>query len=397
MSFYDRFFNLPLLNGHRSFISKIQPVPLSLQERCQSILNKAGIKIGGFRPWDMQVHDNRFYARVLAEGSMGLGESYMDGWWDAEALDQFFFRIFRANLDEQSLTWRDGVSATKARIVNQQKISRSFQVGRHHYDLGNDLYQLMLDKRMIYSCGYWRDAASLDQAQEAKLELICRKLQLEPAMRLLDIGCGWGGMAAYAAEKYGVEVIGVTVSKEQAHYAREHCRDLPVTIELKDYREITGTFDRIVSIGMFEHVGQKNYRVFMQHQKKLLTSDGLALLHTIGRNKSAPTVEKWIGRYIFPNSMLPSAKQITTAAEGLFVIEDWHSFGTDYDTTLMHWFNNFDRSFEQLPSASYDERFYRMWKYYLLSCAGSFRARRTQLWQIVLSPCGRLDGYHAPR
>ena len=184
------------------------------------------------------------------------------------SLDQFFFRIFRANLDEQSLTWRDGVSATKARIVNQQKISRSFQVGRHHYDRGNDLYQLMLDKRMIYSCGYWRDAASLDQAQEAKLELICRKLQLEPAMRLLDIGCGWGGMAAYAAEKYGVEVIGITVSKEQAHYAREHCRDLPVTIELKDYREITGTFDRVVSIGMFEHVGHKNYRVFMQHQKK---------------------------------------------------------------------------------------------------------------------------------
>jgi cyclopropane-fatty-acyl-phospholipid synthase len=328
---------------------------------------------------------------------MGLGESYMDGWWDAEALDELFYRIFRAKLYEQSLTWRDGVSALKARIVNQQKISRAFQVGRHHYDLGNDLYKHMLDKLMIYSCGYWKNASTLDQAQEAKLELICRKLQLEPSMRLLDIGCGWGGMAAYAARNYGVQVVGITVSREQAQYARDHCRGLPVAIELKDYRELTGTFDRVVSIGMFEHVGHKNYRTFMEQQKSLLTSNGLALLHTIGRNKSGPTIDKWISRYIFPNSMLPSAKQITGAAEGLFVIEDWHSFGTDYDITLRHWFRNFDSSFERLPKAAYDECFYRMWKYYLLSCAGSFRARRNQVWQIVLSPQGCLGGYQAPR
>ena len=397
MSFYDRFFNMPHLHGHPASRVKIQLDAFDLKERCQYILNKADIKIGGSRPWDMQVHDDRFYARVLAEGSMGLGESYMDGWWDAEALDELFYRIFRAKLYEQSLTWRDGVSALKARIVNQQKISRAFQVGRHHYDLGNDLYEHMLDKQMIYSCGYWKNASTLDQAQEAKLELICRKLQLEPSMRLLDIGCGWGGMAAYAARNYGVQVVGITVSREQAQYARDHCRGLPVAIELKDYRELTGTFDRVVSIGMFEHVGHKNYRTFMEQQKSLLTSNGLALLHTIGRNKSGPTIDKWISRYIFPNSMLPSAKQITGAAEGLFVIEDWHSFGTDYDITLRHWFRNFDSSFERLPKAAYDERFYRMWKYYLLSCAGSFRARRNQVWQIVLSPQGCLGGYQAPR
>lgn len=397
MSFYDRFFNTPLLHGHRTPTAKIQLDAFDLKEHCQHILNKADVKIGGSRPWDMQVHDERFYARVLAEGSMGLGESYMDGWWDAEALDELFYRIFRAKLYEQSLTWRDGVSALKARIVNQQKISRAFQVGRHHYDLGNDLYKHMLDKQMIYSCGYWKNASTLDQAQEAKLELICRKLQLEPSMRLLDIGCGWGGMAAYAARNYGVEVVGITVSKEQAQYARDHCRGLPVAIELKDYRELTGTFDRVVSIGMFEHVGHKNYRTFMEQQKSLLTSNGLALLHTIGRNKSGPTLDKWISRYIFPNSMLPSAKQITGAAEGLFVIEDWHNFGTDYDITLRHWFRNFDGSFERLPKAAYDERFYRMWKYYLLSCAGSFRSRRNQVWQIVLSPQGCLGGYQAPR
>lgn len=397
MSLHDRFFNHPLFHDHRASRPVFQPGILNLKKRCQHILDKAEIKINGSRPWDIQVRDQRFYARVLAEGSMGLGESYMDGWWDCEALDQLFYRIFRTKLDEQSLTWRDGLSALKARIVNQQKISRAFQIGRHHYDLGNDLYRLMLDTQMIYSCGYWKNASSLDQAQEAKLDLICRKLQLEPSMRLLDIGCGWGGMASYAARNYGVEVVGITVSEKQARHARDYCRGLPVTIELRDYREQTGRFDRVVSIGMFEHVGQKNYRTFMQLQRNLLTSDGLALLHTIGRNKTAPTTDKWISRYIFPNSMLPSAKQITSAAEDLFVIEDWHSFGTDYDTTLMHWFRNFDRGFPQLPGETYDQRFYRMWKYYLLSCAGSFRARRNQVWQIVLSPKGLLDGYQAPR
>ncbi len=397
MSFHERFFNLPLFHGHSTSEASVRTGPLNLKQRCQQILNQADIRINGSRSWDLQVHDDRFYARVLAEGSMGLGESYMDGWWDVKALDEFFFRIFRTRIYEQSLTWKDRLLALKARIINQQKLSRAFQVGRHHYDLGNDLYGNMLDRQMIYSCGYWQNASTLDQAQEAKLELICRKLQLKPSMRLLDIGCGWGGMAAYAARNYGVEVVGITISEEQARYAQEQCRDLPVTIELRDYREQTGSFDRVVSIGMFEHVGHKNYRTFMQLQKNLLTGDGLALLHTIGRNKTAPTLDKWIGRYIFPNSMLPSAKQITYATEGLFVIEDWHNFGTDYDTTLMHWFRNFDASFEQLPSSRHDQRFYRMWKYYLLSCAGSFRARRNQVWQIVLSPKGCLQGYHAPR
>ena len=397
MSFHERFFNFPLFHGHSTSTEAVQPGSLSLKQRCQQILNPADIRLDGSRPWDMQIHDDRFYARVLAEGSMGLGESYMDGWWDAAALDELFFRIFRTKLDEQSVTWKDGLTALKAQIINQQKISRAFQIGRHHYDLGNDLYAHMLDRRMMYSCGYWQNASSLDQAQEAKLELICQKLQLKPSMRLLDIGCGWGGMAAYAARNYGVEVVGITVSEEQARYAREQCRGLPVTIDLRDYREQTGCFDRIVSIGMFEHVGHKNYRTYMVQQKKLLTEDGLALLHTIGRNKTAPTIDKWINRYIFPNSMLPSAKQITYATEGLFVIEDWHNFGTDYDTTLLHWFRNFDASFHKLPASRYDQRFYRMWKYYLLSCAGSFRARRNQVWQIVLSPQGCLEGYQAPR
>ncbi len=397
MKLDDRFFPTSYLPNSRADSTPASPQSSYYIDRCRHILDSADIRINGTRPWDIHVHNERFYSRVLGYGSLGLGESYMDGWWDSEALDQFFYKLFQARLDEQALTWKDKLTALKARFVNAQNISRSFQVGRHHYDLGNDLYRTMLDDRMIYSCAYWKDAATLEEAQEAKLDLICRKLQLQPSMRLLDIGCGWGGMAAYAAQNYGVSVVGVTISKEQAKFARYRCRKLPVTIELQDYRELKGKFDRIVSIGMFEHVGHKNYRTFMQRQKELLSDDGLVMLHTIGRNKSGTTIDKWISRHIFPNSLLPSARQISAAAEGLFVIEDWHNFGPDYDITLMHWFDNFDKKYELLPEKTYDQRFYRMWKYYLLSCAGSFRARKNQLWQVVLSPSGSCGRYEAPR
>ena len=368
-----------------------------LRDRCAHLLSLADVKINGSRPWDIQVYNNDLFARIFTDGSLGLGEAYVEGWWDSEALDQFFFNALSAGLDAKVRTWKNLFEALRVRLINPQTISRAFHVGQHHYDIGNDLYQKMLDKRMVYSCGYWKDATSLDAAQEAKLDLICRKLELEPGMRLLDIGCGWGGLAAYAAENYGVEVVGITVSKEQAKFARNYCKDLPVTIKLQDYRVVDGLFDRIVSVGMFEHVGYKNYQTFMQCQRKLLKTDGLVLLHTIGRNSSAKSVDKWISRYIFPNSMLPSARQIATAAEGLFFIEDWHSFGTDYDRTLLHWFNNFERSWESLRGVKYDDRFYRLWKYYLLSCAGSFRARKNQLWQVVLAPYQRVKRYVAPR
>lgn len=368
-----------------------------LRLRLERLLDNADVKINNKRPWDIQVHNPAFYPRLFAHGSLGLGEAYMDGWWDSDSLDGFFARVLRADLAARVATWQDVLAAFKAKLFNHQTVSRAFQVGKRHYDIGNKLYQRMLDKRMIYSCAYWRRANSLDEAQEAKLDVVCHKMDLKPGMRLLDIGCGWGGMAAYAAEKYGVEVLGITISREQAAYATEKCVDLPVTIKMQDYRKLTGTFDRIISLGMFEHVGYKNYRIFMKNVRRLLRPDGLALLHTIGSNKTTSTTDKWINRYIFPNSMLPSARQISAAVEGLFVIEDWHNFGADYDTTLMHWFRNFDKYWPELRGPKYDERFYRMWKYYLLACAGSFRARVNQLWQLVLSPMGCINGYCAPR
>jgi cyclopropane-fatty-acyl-phospholipid synthase len=368
----------------------------SLKRRVEELLALADVEIGGSRPWDIQVHDERLYARVMAQGTLGLGESYMDRWWDGEQLDEFFHRVLRAKLEDRVRPLADGVRALRAKVINLQRRSRAFEIGRRHYDIGNDLYRCMLDRRMVYSCGYWKNARSLDEAQEAKLDLVCRKLGLRPGMRVLDIGCGWGGAVQFAAERYGVEAVGITVSEEQVRLAREVCNGLPVEIRLQDYREVSERFDRIFSLGMFEHVGCKNYARFMRTVRRCLKSDGLFLLHTIGGNRSVNTTDPWMARYIFPRSVLPSARRIAEASEGVFIIEDWHNFGTDYDKTLMEWHRNFESGWDRLKR-KYDERFRRMWRYYLLSCAGSFRARKIQLWQLVLSPGGVAGGYVAPR
>jgi len=364
----------------------------NFRKKIEKLLSLADIKINGERPWDILVHNQKLYSRVLAEGSLGLGKSYVEGWWDCQKLDEFFYRILRAGLDTLVKPYKEILDVLKAKLLNLQNRSRAFQVGGCHYDIGNELYSYMLDRRLIYSCGYWKDATTLDGAQEAKLKLVCEKLQLQPGMRVLDIGCGWGGAPKFAAENYQVEVVGITVSKEQSDFAKDFCKGLPVEIRLQDYRDINSTYDRIFSLGMFEHVGYKNYVTFMRVVTRHLKDNGLFLLHTIGGNTSQVTNDPWLERYIFPNSMLPSARQICRAAEGLLVIEDWHNFGPDYDRTLMHWFQNFETHWDILKE-KYDECFHRMWKYYLLSCAGSFRARKNQLWQIVFSRKGVVGGY----
>jgi cyclopropane-fatty-acyl-phospholipid synthase len=362
----------------------------------EKLLAQADIQINGDRPWDMIVHNDQLFTRVLKEGSLGLGEAYMDGWWDCKALDQFFYRVLKAELDQKlKINVKLVLNYLYARFCNLQTKTRSKEVGELHYDLSNELFQKMLDPWMIYSCGYWKDAKNLNDAQEHKLNLICKKLKLKPGMRLLDIGCGWGGLARYAAQHYGVTVVGVTISKEQAKYAKEKIGQLPVKIRLQDYRDLNEQFDRIVSVGMFEHVGYKNYKEFMTVAQRCLKDDGLLLVHTIGSNTTNTQADPWIDKYIFRNSLLPSVVQIAQSFENIFILEDWHNFGPDYDTTLMAWYENFLKHWPELRKV-YDKRFYRMWTYYLLSCAGLFRARKAQLWQIVLSK-ELLGGYESVR
>ena len=373
----------------------------SLKQRAASLLEHAGIQIDGPEPTDLRVHDDRLYARVFAHGSLGLGESYMDGWWDADDLPGMFTHLLNTQLDMELKTLDTLIAHLKARFINMQRGDNAFEVAKAHYDLGNDLFRAMLGKHLVYSCGYWAEATNLDDAQVAKLDLICRKLKLKPGQRVLDIGCGWGEALKYAAERYGVHGVGITISQEQAEFARELCVGLPVDIRLQDYRDIDEPFDAIFSIGMFEHVGTLNYRTYFEVARRCLRPNGhdgsgLFLLHSIGTNSSPSRPDPWIEKYIFPNSVIPAAGQVAEALQGLFVVEDWHNFGADYDRTLTAWRANFDAAWPQL-SEHYDERFRRMWHFYLSVSTAVFRSRRDQLWQITLSPHGVPGGYRVPR
>ncbi len=354
----------------------------------RELLSGAGVTVGGDAPHDLQVHDKRFYTRVLRDGSLGFGESYVEGWWDSDALDQTLLRILAARLDVVARkNWHMVAQVVRAKVLNLQSVVRAFEVGVKHYDVGNDLYEAMLDKRMLYTCAYWKDASSLDDAQEAKLDLICRKIGLRSGMKVLDLGWGWGGFARFAAESYGAEVVCYTVSREQVALARERCAGLPVRIHLADYREARGTYDAVVSIGLMEHVGYKNYGTYMELADRCLAPGGVAFIHTIGGNKSETVMEPWFHKYIFAGALLPSIAQLGAAMEERFSLEDLHNIGPHYDPTLMAWYANFEAAWPRL-AGKYGESFRRMWRYYLLSSAAGARARYCQLYQIVMTRIG---------
>ncbi len=364
-----------------------------------ALAGQAGVAFNGSNPWDIQVYDRSLYNRILSQGSLGFGEAYMEGLWGCQRLDELFTRLMRIDADTQMAGWarvRLLGEALRHGVFNLQSTRRAFQVGEQHYDIGNDIFEAMLDPSMTYSCAYWPGASTLEQAQRAKLDLICRKLELQPGEHLLEIGCGWGGLARHAAEHYGVRVTGLTVSREQQALAQQRCAGLPVTIELMDYRDIRDRYDKVVSVGMFEHVGPKNYLAYFDAAVRALKDDGLFLLHTIGVHVTSGYTDAWIDKYIFPNGKLPSARELATALENHFLIEDWHNFGQDYDCTLMAWHANFNRAWPDLQ-ARYDQRFWRMWNYYLLCCAGFFRSRQGQLWQLVLSKRQRQAVYRSLR
>jgi cyclopropane-fatty-acyl-phospholipid synthase len=384
-----------LVEATRNLDSRLMSAKIIVQK----FLADADIQVDGSRPWDIQVHNSEFYSRVLAGTSLALGESYMDGWWDCEALDQFAEKLFKGGINERSNLKRGLLRTLQTSFFNLQNRETSKE-SVQHYDIDNNLYVHMLGETMAYTCGYWKDAETLEEAQEAKFELICQKLKLEPGMTVLDLGCGFGSFAKYAAEHYGVEVVGVNIAEEQLKFARESCAgNDSVEFRNMDYRDVEGQFDRIVTIGMVEHVGPKNYKAFMKKVRSLLKDDGLFLYHGIGKNLSGITTDPWFDKYIFPNAVLPSPAQITTASEGELTLEDWHNLGADYDKTLMAWYHNFKENWGEINrDGKYDKRFYRMWSYYLLTCAGDFRSRRhNQLWQVVFSKDGVAGGYESVR
>jgi cyclopropane-fatty-acyl-phospholipid synthase len=373
------------------------------KDTVQTLLGLADIQINGSRPWDIQIHDERFYSRLLSQGSLGLGEAYMDGWWSAQSVDALICKALEAGLaDKLRENTRLLMQLAFAKLFNMQNRVRSLKVADVHYNLDNELYGYMLGDRMSYTCGYWKDAETLEQAQDNKHDLVCRKLGLKPGDQVLELGCGWGGFAEFAAKHYGVSLSSVNISKEQVSYAKERCKGLDVNFYLCDYRDdqiynpSKKEFDKVVSIGMCEHVGNKNYQALMDVVSRNLKKHGLFLLHTIGGNRFSRQCEPWTHKYIFPNGVLPSIAGLGKAMEQDFVMEDWHNFGAYYDLTLMAWRKNFVANWDKIKSR-YDERFYRMWTYYLLSCAGMFRARSAQLWQVVMSKGGVPGVYQSVR
>jgi cyclopropane-fatty-acyl-phospholipid synthase len=360
------------------------------------ILGLAGIEVNGKNAWDIQVHDDRLWNRIISQRELGLAEAYMDGWWDVESIDQFLTKLLEINvLDKAPFSISLVGHAVKSTVLNRQTKAKAAANAKHHYNIGNDLYTRMLDKEMAYSCGYWKSAKTLDQAQIAKFDLICRKLELKPGMKLLDIGCGWGGLLRYAAKNYGIIGTGISPADNQIELARAKNGKLKIEYLQMDYRDLSGKFDRIVSVGMMEHVGPKNLETFFNKCISLLAPDGMMLHHTIASNETKQVTDPFFDRYIFPGGVLPSLAQISKAVEKKVIIEDVHNFGPDYEKTLLAWYANINKKWREIPN--YDERFRRMWNYYLLSSAAGFRARHIQLLQVVFRPMTSRGAYKAVR
>lgn len=357
----------------------------------EHFLKRADIRVNGDRFWDMQVHDERVFKEVVMRGSLGLGESYMHGWWDCGDLEEFFQRLLSARLDRIGNVSPVFIARyLRDHLTNPASRARSVETAKAHYDLGNDFFAKMLGESKMYTCAYVPPKnRTLDDAQIRKLDLVCRKLKLRPGHRVLDIGCGWGSFAKFAAERYGAFVTGITISKEQAEFARELCHGLPVVVKVQDYRDCDGRFDRIVSLGMFEHVEPQNYGDYFACIERCLAPGGISLLHTIGKKEGGATSDPFIRKYVFPQGIVPGEKGLRAAIEDRFHILDWHRFGSwRYAWTLCEWHRNFSRSWPELKEEygpKLDGEFERMWRYYLLSCAGAFSAARMDVWQIVMA------------
>ena len=343
----------------------------------------------------VRIRDPRFFRKCVLNAELALGEAYMEEAITVEDDDIYgLLYLITSNLDGadnplyRRILYRIRVLARNFAQFNP--VSRSRRNVAHHYDLSNDFYELFLDEDKQYSCAYFpRPDMTLEEAQAAKKRHIARKLLLEPGMKVLDIGCGWGGMGLTLAEEHGAEVEGITLSVQQQALASERVKERNledrVSFRLCDYREVEGSFDRIVSVGMFEHVGTPHYRRFFSDVRRLLRRDGVALLHTIGRLDVPGTTNPWILKYIFPGGYVPALSEVMTAIEkeGLKVtdVEIWQ---THYAETLRCWRQRFEDNL-QAVSDMFDERFCRMWRYYLAACEVTFRNQPQVVFQIQIT------------
>lgn len=368
---------------------------MNAQGLLTQVLQKIGIEPGK----DLIIRDDRFYATVLNKHSVGLGEAYMEGWWDTPDLTALFRKLIQGFPEARKyLHFNARIFAyyCMGAWLNRQHNRKALRDVQRHYDIGNELYEAMLDENMVYTCAYFKDPEwSLEKAQTEKIDLVFRKLHIpEKAaagkpLKVLDIGCGWGYSLIHGARYYGVEGVGISLSKDQVSLARRKTANLPVDIRLQDYRDLPAgeQFDAIFSLGMFEHVGRKNYRKFMEAVRQHLAPDGLFLLHTIGGKEHGPS-DPWINKYIFPGAYIPNIADIAAAADGLFIQHDFHNFGLYYARTANEWCARFEHNWErlrQLRPDFYDQRFFRIWKYYLKSSAASFYSGWNQVWQFVFS------------
>jgi cyclopropane-fatty-acyl-phospholipid synthase len=343
----------------------------------------------------MQLTDPTLYRKLFFNPELHAGEAYMDGRmsFPGSSLRAFLtlFSVNRLSLGNQPMQKAlRRVSRGLKRFQQANPVGKAQQNVAHHYDLGNEFYKLFLDKEMFYSCAYFRDEQeTLEQAQRNKCRLIAAKLNLKPGLRVLDIGCGWGGLARYLAEIADVEVTGVTLSKEQHALAVEAAKaaglESRVKIELKDYRHLSDKFDRIVSVGMFEHVGVGHYDEFFAKVNDLMVDDGLMLLHSIGHMSPPGTASPWLRKYIFPGAYSPALSEVFPAVENNSLwVTDLEFLRVHYATTLRHWHERFERN-RAAVAQMYDERFCRMWEFYLISAEMMFRTGSQEVFHMQLA------------
>lgn len=356
-----------------------------------TLLREANIEPNGASPWDPQIKDERFYRTVLLRGSVGLGDAYLNGWWECADISGFILRIIKSGIHLRVPRVDIFLRRLRFGLIDAQNRIRSKRVAELHYDEDPYIFEVMLGSTNSYTCARWKGVITLDAAQQQKMDLLCKKAGLSSGMTVLDIGSGWGGFLAYAAERYQVRGIGLTISKTQLDYARKRYGNLPVEFRLQDYRDFVGGVDAVVSICVIEHVGSDHYREYFQKVRETLTrEDGFFAMQCILACDTQARMDPWTEKHIFPNGILPTLERIENAVEGILHIVDREFFRDDYVRTFSAWYENLVRN-KNAIIARCGVRYFRKYEYYLCLYIAGFGSGRIDVGQFVLSPTPHLN------